>query len=159
MPIKTPKKIEVPKSLKDAISIGQKKVEVLRDEELRLSKIKSLLEKDVAQLTLDEERLSASVPNLEELISTLNAKIDGLEGTHKEAIDTLHKAEEERKSVVKDAKAAAKEAVEAKKQLSKAVEAAREAKTAIDAEKAALDEKTAAFVARVSKVRELLNTI
>jgi chromosome segregation ATPase len=152
-------RIELPEKVQEAINIASQKVAVLREEEVRLARLKGETEKDIARLEITRDTLEGELPKLEASVVSAQNTLESLEKEIRAAKERLGLVESERKSEEKALKALGEEAVKKSEALSRTVEKTHEVESDIEAKKAALKSELEAFAVRKERMREFLATL
>jgi|TARA_Y100000310_G_scaffold181482_1_gene181435 peptidoglycan hydrolase CwlO-like protein len=153
------KRVALPEQVQEAIKIAQQKVQIYRDEEVRLSRSIGALEKEVAALDIKRETIEGLLPDLEKSVVDIQVKTDEHKALLEKAKLELSEALESRKSEEKARDKAVAEKEAAKAELSLAVGASREAKVEMEKERAALAKAQKDFEDRKKRIGELLARI
>lgn len=151
--------IALPEKVQEAINIAEAKVSVLRDEEIRLGRVKGEAEKEIARLEIRRDTIEGAIPALEGEATSLQSTVGSLTAAVKSAKEELAAIEENRKSAVKEAKAAESLTKLEAAKLSQIVAQAREAQEAVAEAKVALQANVDAFNTRKARTLELLSSI
>ena len=149
----------LPEKIQEAINIAEAKVAVLRDEEIRLGRVKGEMEKEVARLEIRRDTLASAIPELEASVINLQGNVDSLAIAVEKSKSDLLTLEDSAKSVTKEI-VLAQEATQAESlKLSETVLKAREVEEASARLKESLSSDIAAFEIRKARVQELLASI
>lgn len=149
-------RVPLPDELESAISLGEAKVAVLRDEEIRLNQLKSELEKDVARLQILDSSLKDAIPALEEKVAQRQNNLAVLDGVLAEKTAALELVESDRKVALKELEALHEQATAESSKLSTIAAQARDIEASIENRRAELHKSVAAFDERKNKLVELL---
>lgn len=155
----TPNRPTLPEEIQSAINMANVKINVLREEETKLSKEKASLEKEVARVQIEQELLEKSLPEFAQKALDAQNKLKDINFSIEEATLKLKELKDE---YVKENKA-----LDEVRQISKSeaekcsqtVQKGKEVEADIEAKKANLQAKVDIFENRKKQVQELLTSI
>jgi len=155
----TPNRPALPEEIQSAINAANVKINVLREEETKLSKEKASLEKEVARVQIEQELLEKSLPEFAQKALDAQNKLKDINFSIEEATLKLKELKDE---YVKENKA-----LDEVRQISKSeaekcsqtVQKGKEVEADIEAKKANLQAKVDIFENRKKQVQELLTSI
>lgn len=159
MPQETPNVIPLPEKVQEAINLATARVDVLREEELRLSRLRVEIERGVARLQITKDTLEAAIPKLEQEAQVASANTQSAEEGLERLQGQISASQDELRTLSKAAQEAKDLRIEEDAKLSEAVSSARGALIEVEKERAKLEEQVTAFNKRKADVQALLSTI
>lgn len=159
MPQETPNIPQLPKDLQNQINLATQKVTVLKEEEIKISRSKADLEKDVARLEVTKSFLVSEMATMEAGYSSIKNNIDGLNKEIEREVEILESIKEEQKVIEKTLSEAKIKTVQEIEAASNAMVKIREEEEKLKIEKEKLEQEKQEFEVRKARVLELLSSI
>jgi len=155
----TPYNPTLPQEVQETINIAMQKVQVLKDEEVSLSRRKVELEKEIARMEITRDTLSAELPKLEATFSTAKQNSDSAKAYINDLKIETVAIQNGLSMAKKELEDTRKEKKDAEDRLSQTVVTIREKTDEFEKEKEVLERNKQTFEQRKKAVSEMISSI